>query len=129
MDPDEFGGTLVRISGLDEAAALSPDTEGVFVSAPSEALFATLAARLPGLRHIITDGNTGGVTDAAVAHLAALGSLETLDLEWSAITDASLAVLAGLPALQWVDLGSVAAVTAEGLNALRAARPNLEIET
>lgn len=129
QDPGEFAAALVRVNGLEAAAALPPDTQGVFVSAPDEVLFAALAAHAPGLRHIITDGNTSDVTDGAVARLAALRHLETLDLEWSAITDASLEVLAGLPALRWVDLGSVAGVTDRAINALRAARPDLEIDT
>jgi hypothetical protein len=129
QDPDAFAAALVRVDGLEAAASLPPDTEGVFVSAPDEVLFAMLAARAPGLRHIITDGNTSDVTDNAVAHLVALRRLETLDLEWSAITDASLDVLAGLPALQWVDLGSVAGVSDKAIHALRAARPDLEVDS
>lgn len=127
-DPGDFAAALVRVDGLEAVAALPPDTEGVFVSKPSEALFAALAARLPALRHILTDGDTEDVNDNAVSRLATLRQLETLDLEGSTITDASLAVLAGLPALQWVDLGFVPGVTEKGLNVLRTARPDLEIE-
>jgi hypothetical protein len=88
-----------------------------------------VVAHLPSLRHLITDGNGREVTDEGLAHLRQLPALETLDLEYSAVTDSGLILLASLPSLRWVDLGGAAGVTSAGIAALRASRPDLEVET
>ena len=128
FDPDAFAAALVRVDGEESLASLSPDTQGIVVSHPRDALLGAVVAHLPGLRHLITDGNGREITDAGVAHLCQLPALESLDLEWSAVTDSGLSLLASLPSLRWVDIGGAAGVTSAGIAALRASRPDLEVE-
>ncbi|MDB4947510.1 MAG: hypothetical protein JWM27_159 [Gemmatimonadetes bacterium] len=119
---------LASVDGLEGVAALSADTNAVFLHRPNDLVLAALAARVPGLRHLVTDGNGHELTDRGLAHLAGLRALETLDLEWSSVTDAGLPLLAALPSLCWVDLGGATGVTAEGIARLRTTRPDLEVE-
>ncbi len=85
---------LVRIEAIEESDALPPGTTGLFVRRLSDDKLRAIVSRLPGLRHVLTDGNNADVTDAAVTSLATLSNLETLDLEWSSVSDDSLALLA-----------------------------------
>ena len=128
FDPQALAASVVPVDGTEHLAALPRDTDAILLASPTDALLAEVVARLPGLRHLLTDGNGGALTDRGLAHLAGLTALESLDLEWSAVTDAGLPAVAALPALRWVDLGGAAGVTSAGLAALRRERPDLEIE-
>lgn len=121
-------GTLTMLSDVLAIATLPSNTEGLLLQHPSDDLLRAIAQQLPEVRHILTDGNTHGVTDHGVAALRSMPRLESLDLEWSAITDAALQDLADFPALRWVDLGGIAGVSGTALNHLRSRRPDLEIE-
>jgi hypothetical protein len=90
-----------------------------------DAQLALLAER-KNLRELYLAGTT--ISDAGLPHLAALHRLEYLDLAATRVSDAGLRVLAALPRLRKVDL-SRTGVTYEGVAALRAARPNLQIES
>ena len=130
VPPDAFDPVaLVRVDGEESLARAPRDTHAVLLLRPTDALVGAVAARLPALRHLITDGNGRDLTDEGLSHLRELANLETLDLEWSAVTNRGLTLVASLPALRWVDVGGAAGVTPAGIAALRASRPDLEVET
>lgn len=86
-----------------------------------------------GLRHLagLTRLNILNISDTRISDADALGlsgltSVTELDLSGTEITDAALAHLSGLPSLNRVDLRRTR-VTALGIEALRRARPQLQI--
>ena len=118
---------LVRVETVRDVALLPGSAVGLFVQRLSDEKLETIVRLVPHVRHLIADGSSAGVTDQGVKHLAQLGDLEALDLEWSSITDESMAIIANMPAIRWVDLGFCAGVSPGGLAWLRQARPDLEI--
>ncbi len=48
---------LVRIEAIEESDALPPGTTGLFVRRLSDDKLRAIVSRLPGLRHILTDGS------------------------------------------------------------------------
>lgn len=83
-------------------------------------------AGLTELRTLRLDGTAVG--DAGLAELGALQRLEVLNLVGTAVGDDGLAALHDLAGLERVYLWG-SAVTAEGAAALRAARPDLHVDT
>jgi hypothetical protein len=125
-DPDALAALLTPVETAEDIEALPPDTVGVLAAHLDDAGLARLAARVPGLRYLMTDGNAG-VTDVGLAALGGLLELELLDLEYAPVTDIGLQAILGHPTLAWVDLGGTR-VTAAGVADLRARRPRLELE-
>jgi len=72
------------------------------------------------------DLSASRVTDAELKELAALTSLQTLDLWRTQATDAGLKELAALKSLQMLNLGDTQ-VTDAGLQELQVAQPQLHI--
>ena len=68
------------------------------------------------------------ITDAGLAHLTGLTALEHLDLSYNEVADAGLVHLAGLTALEYLNL-SRTQVTDVGVAELQTALPNCRIET
>lgn len=68
------------------------------------------------------------VTDAGVAHLAALPALEEISLDETAVTDAGLLSLAALPRLRRVRV-VLTRVTDAGAARFRSRRPDVELRT
>lgn len=94
---------------------------GVSITEPGLETIATLT----NLRHLRLNGTT--VTARGLQKLQALAQLERLDLQGCArIGDDAIAVLAGMPALKSVDLHSTA-VTKSGLAAMHKAKPDCVI--
>ena len=117
--------SLVRVRTVEDIENLSEDTDGVFVFELNDEKLSAIARRLPKVRHLVADGNTG-VTDAGLVHLKEFSALESLDLEWSKITDAGLSSIAAVQSLQWVDLGFCNGITEQGASELQRIRPELE---
>jgi internalin A len=115
------GGTRVTDLGLAKLAALKKlrriDLSG---SAITAAGLKTLAA-LPQLERLSL-WNVKGIDDAAVAQLAMLPNLATLDLSDTAVTDEALARLAKLPNLRHLYVNDTK-VTLDGVAAFRKQRP------
>jgi hypothetical protein len=128
FDPEAFADALVSVYGPGSVIALPPDTQAVILLEPSDDVLRLLVTHLPGLRHIVMNGEAAEVTDDGVAHIATLESLESLDLEGSDVTDVGLERLGALEQLQWVDLSGSPRVTQAGVSALRARRPSLSID-
>ena len=131
VNAEDIGSDLasaVRVTSEADIAALPPSTEALFVCGLTDGKLAAIAARLPGLRHLLADGNTS-VTDAGLNALERLRSLDSLDLEGSAVSDAGLRMLGSVRTLRWVDLGSCRGITAAGVAALRRQRPELSVES
>ena len=82
--------------------------------------------QFPKLTRLHLENTTVG--DAGLAHLAKLEHLQYVNLYGTAVTDAGLAHLHQLPNLQKVYLWQTG-VTEEGVKALRAAQPDLQINT
>ena len=122
-----FYRSLPVVYSAADVMALAPDAPGLVARGLTDALLAAVAARAPGLRALYTDGGAR-VTDAGLAALARFTALEELDLEYAALTDAAVVPIAAVPTLRWVDLGGCAGVTRAGLDQLRRARPDLEVE-
>ena len=89
----------------------------------TDAEFAAVA-RQTGLTDLTMRGV--GIGDARLAALAGLKDLRTLDLDVNPLTDAGLPTIAALPVLTRVSLGETE-TTDPGLDALRRARPTLEV--
>jgi hypothetical protein len=126
-DSEQFAASLLSVASHADLAALPPDADALMVSGLDDQLLAAIVARVPDVRHVISNGS-GQVTDDGLRSLAHLSCLESLDLEWSRVTDAGLPSIAGCKSLRWVDLDFCEGVTAEGLAWLREVRPDLEIE-
>lgn len=127
LDPDEFAALLVPVESVQQIDALPPDTSGVIASALDDARLARLAAQLPGLRYLVTDGKAR-VTDDGLAVLRDLPDLELLDLEYGSVTDNGLGTIGELARLRWVDLGGCPGITSAGITELEARRPELMVE-
>lgn len=84
---------------------------------------------LPGLRVLMLDGTR--VTDAGLAHLRALTGLFRLDLTRTRISDAGLEAVGAMPSLRLLalsDYGPDPHPTPVGVDALRRARPDMQVE-
>lgn len=85
------------------------------------------AAKMPNLRELFVGGlndRVNTITDAGLAHLAGLATLERLDVQKSQVTDAGLAHLAELKRLRMLWLSGTR-VTRAGLATLKAVVPGL----
>ena len=114
------------VETIDEIRRLPADIECLLVRRLTDEKLAAIAARAPGLRHLVADA-VNDVTDAGLSALVSLAQLESLDLEWSRVTDDGLSALVSAPSLRWVDLGFCPGVSASGIADLRRLRPDLEI--
>ncbi len=124
---DELLGTAVRADSMADVDALPLGTTSVRLRILDDEIAASLS-RLGELRAILHDG-TSRITDVGVRRLAALSSLEALDLEWStAISDESLIALSHLPRLRWVDISFCAQLTESAIAAFLRSLPNCEVE-
>ena len=127
MEERYFGpNPLVKVRTEVDIENVSEDTAGLFVFELNDEKLSAIARHLPKVRHIVADGNTGGVTDAGLLHLERFSGLESLDLEWSNVTDAGLPVVAAVQRLRWVDFSCCIGITEQGASELRRIRPDLE---
>ena len=126
IDPEALTALLTPVESFEAIDALPLDTVGVLASRLNDAGLTRLAARVPGLRYLVTDGSAR-VTDAGLLALGGLLELEMLDLEYAPVTDIGLQAIVGHPKLAWVDLGGTGVTTA-GVAYLRERRPDMEIE-
>jgi hypothetical protein len=118
----------VPASSVRELEMLSPDTVAVRVPVLSDEVAAALT-RFPGLRAVVHNGNSA-ITDQGVAYLAAIKTLQLLDLEWStAISDESLKGLQRLTTLRWIDLSFCSRLSGAAIDEFARVLPNCEIET
>jgi hypothetical protein len=98
----------------------------VFVTLHDRGSDAVLAA-VGRLNHVKQLHRCGpSVTDAGIAHLAALEDLELVTLDDSQITDAGLTRLAKLPHLRWLRIARTK-VSDAGVAALQRSLPGLKI--
>jgi len=81
-------------------------------------------ARMPSLRRLHLDHST--IDDGTLAELAGVTKLEYLNLVGTRVTDASVDVIASMPLLERVYVWQTS-MSAEGIEALRDARPDAEI--
>jgi hypothetical protein len=123
---DSAGLDPARVETMDEIWRLDANTQSVFVSHLTNEKLAAVAATVPRLRYLTTDGNNR-VTDSGLASLATFTGLESLDLEWSEVTDGGLGVIASVGTLRWLDIGFCPAVTESGVAWLRQQRPDVEV--
>jgi len=117
---------LTRVETMDEIRRLDPNTPSVFVLHLTNEKLAAIAATVPRLRCLATDGNNR-VTDGGLGSLATFSELESLNLEWSEVTDDGLGVIASVGTLRWLDIGFCRAVTESGVAWLRRQRPDVEV--
>jgi hypothetical protein len=117
--------SLVRVKTVADIENLAKETLGIFVFELNDEKLFAVTQRLPGLRHLVSDGNTQ-VTDHGVEHLKEFSALESLDLEWSNVTDAGLQGIAAVKSLRWVDLSYCKGVSPQGAAELQRMRPDLE---
>ena len=122
LDP----GQLVEVETIEQIESVAPASSGLFVRRLDDPKLASIAAQLPTIRFLITDGSAQ-VTDAGLLALAGLRHLVSLDLEWSQISDEGLDRIAAVETLRWVDVGFCRGVTETGVVRLRQRRPNLEV--
>jgi mono/diheme cytochrome c family protein len=87
---------------------------------------AALLARMPSLRRL--NLSRTAFTDAGVAAMGSHPSLEELNLVGTSVTDASTSQLAAIPTLRRVYLWGTK-TTRAGTEALRASRPDLQVES
>jgi hypothetical protein len=86
------------------------------------------AAAIPTLK-LLSCGYAPRVTDAALDAVAKMPALETFSIAGAKLTDEGLQKLAAVKTLKTVKLGKMKGVTAEGVAKLRAARPDLTVES
>ncbi|HEV3164642.1 MAG TPA: hypothetical protein VGZ22_11490 [Isosphaeraceae bacterium] len=89
-----------------------------------DAGLATLG-RLTSLKLLAVGQNP--ISDAGIAHLKDLGELRTLFIDQTRLTDASIPTFERMPALTWLS-AKASGMTADGVKALKLARPNLEVD-
>ena len=85
-------------------------------------------AHLTGLRWINIENN-GEVTDAGIAHLTALRSIESLGIHWTRITGDTLRLLSKMPRLVFLDIWGCAGVDAASVDELEKALPGCVVQT
>ena len=117
---------LTRVDTIEEIRLLDPSIDSLFVSGLTNEKLAAIAATIPGLRHLTTDGDNR-VTDLGLSSLSTFTSLESIDLEWSNVTDDGLDVIAAIRTLRWVDVGFCSALKESRVAWLRQQRPDLEV--
>ena len=83
---------------------------------------------LTGLRWVNIENN-GEVTDAGIAHLTGLRSIESLGIHWTRITGDTLRLLSKMPRLSFLDIWGCAGVDAASVDELENALPGCEIQT
>lgn len=83
---------------------------------------------LTGIRWVNTENN-GDVTDAGIAHLAPLQSIESLGVHWTRINGNTLRLLSTMPHLAFLDIWGCAGVDAASVVELQRALPGCEVRT
>lgn len=125
VEEQEFG-ELVKVTAIDDIAALPLHTEAIIVSHLNDEKISAVA-KLGNLKTLLQDGNSS-VSDAGLKVLGRIESLNNLDLEWSeSITDTGIAYLYDLTQLKWLDIGFCRQLSQQGIGDLRANLPNCEI--
>lgn len=85
-------------------------------------------SHLTGLRWLNIENN-GDITDAGIAHLAGLHSLESLGAHWTRITGKSLGYLLEMPRLAYLDIWGCAGVPAETVEEFTKGLPRCTVRT
>lgn len=83
---------------------------------------------LTGLRWVNIENN-GEVTDAGIAHLTALQSIESLGIHWTRITGDTLRLLSKMPRLVFLDIWGCAGVDVASVGELENALPGCVVQT
>lgn len=83
---------------------------------------------LTGLRWVNIENN-GDVTDAGIAHLAGLQSIESLGIHWTRITGDTLRLLSKMPRLAFLDIWGCAGVDAASVEEFENALPGCVVQT
>jgi hypothetical protein len=86
------------------------------------------AAAIPTLK-LLSCGYAPRVTDAALDAVAKMPALETFSISGAKVTDEGIQKLAAVKTLKTVKLGKMKGVTAEGIEQLRKARPDVVVES
>ncbi len=115
---------LPKLARLDLSGRQRTDS-GLWVVSVTD-LGLDAVATLVELRELNVSGSQ--LSSRGLARLSKLARLEHLDLHGARrVGDDAVPALAALPRLRWIDLKDTA-MTAKGIDALRAARPGLRIE-
>jgi len=86
------------------------------------------AAAIPTLK-LLSCGYAPRVTDAALDAVAKMSALETFSISAAKLTDDGIQKLAAVKTLKSVKFGKMKGVTADGIAKLRAARPDMTVQS
>jgi hypothetical protein len=115
------------VESVDAVRKLPVETVSIMVARLDDEIAVELT-RLRDLRVLLHRG-ISCITDFGLTHVAQLGQLEALDLEWSSdITGFGVQTLGCLRHLKWLDLSFCARIRESEVEQLRRALPECSIE-